>query len=105
MIPFGFSSLSMAWLALLALPLVVFYFLKLRRPRLEVPSLVLWRQALNDQRVNSPFQRFKRNLLLFVQLLAQLLNVLAAKQPFRRKGDGAQARQRQRAGGNLAEPG
>ena len=92
MIPFGFSSLSMAWLALLALPLVVFYFLKLRRPRLEVPSLVLWRQALNDQRVNSPFQRFKRNLLLFVQLLALLLIVLAAMQPFRRKGDGAQAR-------------
>ncbi|MFO1490625.1 MAG: BatA domain-containing protein [Kiritimatiellia bacterium] len=92
MIPFGFSSLSMAWLALLALPLAVFYFLKLRRPRLEVPSLVLWRQALNDQRVNSPFQRFKRNLLLFVQLLALLFIVLAAMQPFRKKGDTRQAR-------------
>src|SRR6478735_9157428 len=34
-----FSALSSAWLFLLAIPLVVFYFLKLRRPRQVIPSL------------------------------------------------------------------
>ena len=58
-----FTALSSAWLFLLTIPVVVFYFLKLRRPRRVVPSLVLWRQVLADQRVNSPFQRFKRNIL------------------------------------------
>ena len=41
----GFQSLSYAWLALLLVPLVIFYFLKLKRPRLEIPSLALWRQV------------------------------------------------------------
>ncbi len=77
-----FSSLSSAWLFALLVPLVVLYFLKLRRPRQMVPSLVLWRQVLNDQRVNSPFQRFKRNFLLLLQILLLSLLALAAMQPF-----------------------
>lgn len=79
---FGFYTLSAALLALFAIPLIVFYFLKLKRPRVELPSLALWRQVMNDQRVNSPFQKFKRNILLFLQLLLLLLLVLAAMQPF-----------------------
>jgi hypothetical protein len=71
-----------AWLFLLLVPLVIFYFLKLKRPRLEIPSLALWRSVLNDQRVNSPFQRFKRNLLLLLQVLLLVCLVLAAMQPF-----------------------
>jgi Ca-activated chloride channel homolog len=81
----NFSSLSSAWLFALLVPLVVFYFLKLRRPRQVVPSLVLWRQVINDQRVNSPFQRFKRNILLLLQILLLALLVLAAMQPFLRR--------------------
>ena len=76
MSPFGFTALSGAWLFLLIPPLVIFYFLKLKRPRIEIPSLVLWQQVLQDSRVNSPFQRFKRNLLLFLQLLLLLLLIL-----------------------------
>src|SRR4029434_3743028 len=80
-----FLSLSHAWLFLLIVPLVAFYFLKLKRPREVVPSLVLWRQVLADQRVNSPFQRFKRNFLLLLQLLLLGLLILAAMQPFLRR--------------------
>ena len=81
----AFSSLASAWLFALLVPLIAFYFLKLKRPRVEIPSLVLWRQVLSDQRVNSPFQRFKRNLLLLLQILILALLVLAAMQPFLRR--------------------
>ncbi len=84
----GFSSLIGAWLFSLLVPLVLFYFLKLRRPRRLVSSLVLWRQVLDDNRVNSPFQRFKRNLLLLLQILLLICLVLAAMQPFWRTGPG-----------------
>ena len=77
-----FFSLSAAWLFLLTVPLIILYFLKLKRPRLDVSSLVLWRRVINDQRVNSPFQKFKRNLLLWLQLAALALVTLAAMQPF-----------------------
>src|SRR5436190_793076 len=91
MIP-AFSSLAMAWLFALLVPLVIFYFLKLKRPRVEVPSLVLWRQVLQDQRVNSPFQRFKRNLLLLLQILLLLFLILAALQPYWRSRPGKRHR-------------
>ncbi|MDA0660459.1 MAG: BatA and WFA domain-containing protein [Planctomycetota bacterium] len=78
----GFLSWQYAWLALLAVPLIVFYFLKLRRPKVRIPSLMLWAQVIHDQRVNSPFQRFKRNLLLLLQLLLLMALVLAAMQLF-----------------------
>ena len=81
----NFSALGSAWLFALLVPLIIFYFLKLRRPRQTVSSLVLWRQVLSDQRVNSPFQRFKRNLLLLLQILLLALLAFAAMQPFLRR--------------------
>ncbi len=81
----AFTSLGSAWLFALLVPLIAFYFLKLKRPRVSIPSLVLWRQVLSDQRVNSPFQRFKRNLLLLLQILILALLALAAMQPFLRR--------------------
>ncbi len=81
--PWFFAPMA-AWLFLLIGPLVLFYFLKLRRQRVVIPSLVLWQQVLQDNRVNSPFQKFKRNLLLLLQLLLLILLVLAAMQPYMR---------------------
>lgn len=78
----SFVNLYGAWFFLALIPLVILYFLKLRRPRVDVPSLVLWASVLNDQRVNSPFQRFRRNLLLLLQALLLCLLVLALMQPF-----------------------
>lgn len=78
----GFSTPIAAALFGLLVPLIIFYFLKLKRPRLELPSLALWRQVISDQRVNSPFQRFRRNLLLLLQILLLCLLVLAAMQPY-----------------------
>ncbi|SFH69844.1 vWA domain-containing protein [Planctomicrobium piriforme] len=77
-----FFAPSAAWLFALLIPVVVVYFLKLRRDRVQISSLALWRQVINDQRVNSPFQRFKRNLLLLLQLALLTLIVLSAMQPF-----------------------
>lgn len=74
--PFG------GWFFLSLIPLVVLYFLKLKRPRLEIPSLALWQSVVNDQRVNSPFQKFRRNLLLLLQLILLCLIILALMQPF-----------------------
>ena len=80
----GFVNLFGAWFLLALIPLIILYFLKLKRPRLEVPSLALWQSVVNDQRVNSPFQKFRRNLLLLLQIILLCLIVLALMQPFLR---------------------
>ncbi|MGP0064048.1 MAG: vWA domain-containing protein [Isosphaeraceae bacterium] len=80
-----------AWSALAGVPvgIIALYFLKLRRRPVRVPSTLLWRRSLEDLHVNSLFQRLRRNLLLFLQLLAVALAMLALAGPHM-KGTGGQ---------------
>ncbi len=91
--PIEFSSpLGMpAWFVLAGVPLgiVALYFLKLRRRPVRVPSTILWRRSVEDLHVNSLFQRLRRNLLLFLQLLTVALAMLALAGP-RMKGSSGQ---------------
>jgi len=73
-----FLAPQFLWL-LLALPLVVLlHFIRVRRQRLEVAALFLWRQAtqLSQQR-----RRFSPTWLLLLQLLAVSLTALALARP------------------------
>src|SRR5262249_43781679 len=72
-----------AWAVLAGVPvgIIALYFLKLRRRPVQVPSTLLWRRSLEDLHVNSLFQRLRRNLLLFLQLLAVFLAMAALAGP------------------------
>lgn len=71
------------WGLALAVPAVIvaLYFLRLRRQPLEVPSTLLWKKSIEDLRVNSLWQRLRRNLLLLLQLLAVAAALLALLRP------------------------
>lgn len=70
-----------ALLALVPPAIIALYFLKLRRQPLEVPSTYLWRRSIEDMHVNSLWQRLRRNLLMFLQLLLVGLAILALLRP------------------------
>ncbi len=82
-----------AWAVLAGVPvgIIALYFLKLRRRPVQVPSTLLWRRSLEDLHVNSLFQRLRKNLLLFLQLLFVALIMLALTGP-RLKGTTGQAK-------------
>lgn len=67
---------------LLAIPIILLYMLRLRRREVMISSTFLWRQVLQDQEANTPWQRLRRNLLLFLQLIILALLVLALMRPF-----------------------
>ncbi len=71
------------WLILAAVPpaIIALYFLKLKRRPLVVPSTYLWHRSIEDLHVNTIWQRLRRNLLLFLQLLLIFLAMLAVLRP------------------------
>jgi len=69
-------------LALLAIPIILFYMLRLRRQEITVSSSMLWRQVVQDRQANAPWQKLRRNLLLYLQLLVLTLLVLGLARPF-----------------------
>lgn len=65
------TAAAVAWL----------FFLKLRHPRRAVPSLLLWRRALEQQRPQSTVERLRRLVSLLVTLAIALLLALAPGRP------------------------
>jgi hypothetical protein len=69
-------------LGLLAAPIIIPYMLRLRRREMVVSSTMLWQKLLRDREANAPWQRLRRNLLLFLQLLILGLLVVALARPY-----------------------
>ena len=78
-----------AFYLLAFLPIVVLlHFLKLRRQRHVVPSVMLWLEAIEDMKANVPFQRLRNSLLLPLQILFLLVVVGGVARPvLRQLGD------------------
>lgn len=65
----------------LSVPLVLLYFLKVRRRELRVSSLLLWGAGFRDRQASAFFQRLQRDPLLLLQLLALATLTLALARP------------------------
>jgi len=76
------APLALIAFAPIAAAIIVLYLLKLRRRDFVVPSVFLWRRAVQDVQANAPFQRLRANLLLLLQLLALACLVAGLGGPF-----------------------
>lgn len=64
--------------------IIVLYLLKMKRKERLVSSVMLWQDAAADLQANAPFQKLKKNLLLFLQLLILLFLIAAIARPYMR---------------------
>ncbi len=72
---------ALAWL-LLAVPVVIFYVLKIRLRRVPVSTVLFWRQIFNEKRPRSLWQRLRHLVSLALQLALLALLVGALAEPF-----------------------
>jgi len=68
--------------ALLAVPIVLLYLLRLQRREQPVSSTLLWRQVTMDREANTLWQRLRRSLLLFLQVATLAFFVFALARPY-----------------------
>jgi hypothetical protein len=80
-VPAGLGNPSGLWLLGLLAPLLLLYVLKVRRERVTVASTWLWQAAARDLLARSPWQRLRKRLLLFVELVALAGLALALARP------------------------
>lgn len=72
--------LALAWLGL-AIPIVIFYILKIRMRRVPVSTTLFWRQIFEEKQPRSIWQKLRHLLSLLVQIAFLLLVVFALSEP------------------------
>ena len=75
------SPTNLLWLIPTFCGIIALWLLKVRRRDQPVSSLYLWRGVTPVAKSDSLFQKLRRNLLLFLQLLAAFLLILALAGP------------------------
>lgn len=78
----SWESANLLWLALTIPAILLLWVLRPRRPRLRVPSLLLWPGSQAERQSARPWQRLRNHPLLWIQLLMAALLALAAARPF-----------------------
>jgi hypothetical protein len=73
---------ALFWL-LLAIPVVIFYVLKIRLKRVPVSTVIFWRQIFDEKKPRSLWQKLRHLLSLLVQLALLVMMVAALTEPYR----------------------
>jgi len=78
----SFANPTALALAALAVPIIIFYILKIRLRRVPVSTVMFWRQIFEEKQPRSIWQHLRHLLSLLVQLLFLILLVLALGEPY-----------------------
>lgn len=62
--------------------IIILYLLKQKRQRIDVSSVQLWSQAIDDMTATRPWQKFKNNILMYLEIGIIICLTLALTRPF-----------------------
>lgn len=77
-----FSQLWPFYLTGLIPFIIILYLLKQKTEDYRVSSLFLWKESLKNITAASPFQKFRNNLLMYLQILTTLVLILTLASPY-----------------------
>ena len=78
----GFTNLWPLFLLLTIPPVIMLYILKRKYKEEIISSSLLWKEVYKNTRANTPWEKFKKNILLLLQIIIILSVILALMSPF-----------------------
>jgi Ca-activated chloride channel homolog len=78
----SFEAPGALWLGMGAAGILLLWMLRPRRPRVRIPSVLLWAGSPTERQSARPWQRLHNHPLLWLQVVVTLLAALAAARPF-----------------------
>ena len=78
----GFGSVGFLWTLIVPLIVLIYYFFRKKYKQQTVSSTILWEEVMQETKVSPYLKKLQKNILLFLQLAALLLLVLALIKPF-----------------------
>ncbi|MFJ7950946.1 BatA and WFA domain-containing protein [Lysinibacillus sp. NPDC096418] len=81
----GFSQIVFIWTAIIPVIVLLYYFFRKKYTDQTVSSTLFWSEIMQETRVSPYLKHLQKNVLLYLQLLALLLLVLALMNPYLKK--------------------
>jgi hypothetical protein len=81
----GFSQIIFSWTAIIPVIVLLYYFFRKKYTDQTVSSTLFWSEIMQETRVSPYLKHLQKNALLYLQLLALLLLVLALLNPYVKK--------------------
>ena len=78
----GFTNLWPLFLLLTIPPVIMLYILKRKYKEEVISSSLLWKEVYKNTRANTPWEKFKKNIMLLLQVIIILSVILALMSPF-----------------------
>lgn len=78
----GVTNLWPLFLLLTIPPVIMLYILKRKYKEEIISSSLLWKEVYKNTRANTPWEKFKKNILLLLQIIIILSVILALMSPF-----------------------
>ncbi|WP_285397453.1 BatA and WFA domain-containing protein [Lysinibacillus sp. fls2-241-R2A-57] len=81
----GFSQILFSWTAIIPVIVLLYYFFRKKYTDQTVSSTLFWSEIMQETRVSPYLKHLQKNALLYLQLLALILLVLALMNPYVKK--------------------
>lgn len=88
----GITHLWPLGLAVLIPGIILLYLLKTHAVSHRIPALNLWKEAYENVQAQTPWEKFRHHLLMYLQILAMLLLIIALMMPYVRLNGGEKNR-------------
>lgn len=88
----GITNIWPLFLVVFIPGIILLYLLKTQAVPRKVPALNLWKEAYENMQAQTPWEKFRHHLLMYLQILALLLLILALTMPYLRLRGGDSAR-------------